>query len=99
MKTRTLFATLAIPAAAAGLLAQERVSDSPEAVVKRAAENGVIIAQGVVGAFAFESGPNVRFVNQEFTFNGRVVTGSPYSADEKTESVQTLATIATAASP
>lgn len=91
MKTRTLFAVLAIPATAVGLLAQERVPDNPEAAAKRAAENRVMIAQGTVGAFAFESGPNVRFVNQEFSFGGRVVTGAPYSADEKTESVQTLA--------
>ena len=91
MKTRTLFAALAIPATAAGLLAQQRVPDNPEAAAKMDAENRVVIAQGIGGAFALESGPNVRFVNQEFSFGGRVVTGSPYSADEKTESVQTLA--------
>ena len=91
MKTRTLFTTLAIPATAVGLLAQDIVTVDPETAAKRAAENKIVLAQGAIGAIGFSSGPeNVRFMTQEFSFSGRVVTGQPYSADEKTESVQTL---------
>ena len=87
MKTRTIFATLAVPATALGLFAQETVTVMRG---QKAADEGVMIAQGAIGGMIGEPG-NVRFFTQEFTFNGRPVTGAPYSADEKTESVQTLA--------
>jgi hypothetical protein len=88
MKTRTLFATLAIPATAAGLLAQ----DNTLLEQKKAAEAMTMVAQGPVGMVSLSSEPgNFRFVTQEFTINGKPVSGAPYSAEEKTESVQTLA--------
>lgn len=86
MKTRTIFATLAIPATAIGLLAQNVVVRDA-----RTADGPVIISQGgVMGAAIGEPG-QVRFISQEFSFMGSTVTNAPYSADEKTESVQTLA--------
>lgn len=78
MTSRTILAMLAIPAAALGLYAQE---------------GPTMVAQSAVGAIGFASGTgsNVRYFTQDFTFSGRTVTGQPYSADEKTQSVQTLA--------
>ena len=91
MKTRMILASVAIPATAVGLLAQDTVVITHGG---KAAEEGVMMAQGGIGiGFAGEPG-NVRFMTQEFSFNsinGRVVTNAPYSAEEKTESVQTLA--------
>jgi hypothetical protein len=89
MKTRMIFATLAVPATAMGLFAQDNVS-----VIRaqKLDDEGVMMAQGPneVIRFAPSTGGNM-FFTQEFSFNGRPVTGAPYSADEKTESVQTLA--------
>jgi hypothetical protein len=72
-----------------GLFAQETMTVMRG---QKAADEGVMIAQGAVGGIIGLSGEpgNFRFITQEFTFNGRPVTGAPYSADEKTESVQTL---------
>lgn len=87
MKTRTIFATLAVPATAIGLFAQENVI-----MTRKINDEGVMIAQGAAGVVGLSGQPgNFRFFTQEYTFNGRPVTGAPYSADEKTESVQTLA--------
>ncbi len=89
MKTRTIFATLAVPATAVGLFAQDNV------VMTRGiktADETVVLAQGAVGMVGLSAEPgNVRFMTQEFSFSGRVVPNAPYSADETTESVQTLA--------
>jgi hypothetical protein len=89
MKTRTIFATLAIPATAVGLFAQDNV------VITRGSKNAdeaVMLAQGAVGMVGLSGAPgNVRFMTQEFSFSGPAVTNAPYSAEEKTESVQTLA--------
>jgi hypothetical protein len=50
------------------------------------------IAQGAVGMAVFAGEPgNFKYMTQEFSFNGKTVTNAPYSAEEKTESVQTLA--------
>jgi len=76
MTTRTIFAMLAVPATAIGLYAQE---------------GPTLMAQGAVGTIGFGEPGNFHYFTQEFTFSGRPVTGQPYSADEKTESVQTLA--------
>lgn len=89
MKTRTIFATLAVPATAVALFAQDTMTVMR---AQKLADEGTMMAQtpaGVIG-FAGSTGGNV-FFTQEYTFNGRPVTGAPYSADEKTESVQTLA--------
>lgn len=75
--TKMTFAILAVPATAICLFAQ--------------GGGQVMVAQGAVGAIAFPDQPAVHYFTQEFTFNGRTVTGQPYSADEKTESVQSLA--------
>jgi len=89
MKTRTIFATLAVPATALGLFAQQSVTISGG---QRGAGEGVVMAQSAAGMMGLSGEPgNVRFFTQEFTVNGRPVTGAPYSADDKTESVQTLA--------
>ena len=90
MKTRTIFATLAIPATAAGLLAQDDIIFRK--ANKEAAET-MVLAQGAVAVAGFAGGEpgNVRFMTREFSFNGKTVTNAPYSAEEKTESVQTLA--------
>jgi hypothetical protein len=86
MRYRTLFTTLAIPATAAGLFAQDIM------IEKKRAEAGVMMAQGAVGMIGLSGEPgNFRFITQELTINGKPVANSPYSADEKTESVQTLA--------
>jgi hypothetical protein len=80
MKTRIISVAVAISATALGLFAQDN-------------KTTVEIAQGaVLGGMigSPESGP-VRFVNGAFSLPGKTVTGAPYSADEKTESVQTLA--------
>ena len=34
--------------------------------------------------------PQVEFINSEFSFDGKVVRGAPYSADAVTETIQTL---------
>jgi hypothetical protein len=90
MKIRTIFTTLAVPATAIGLFAQDNVT-----VVTRGQKNadeGIMLAQGAVGMMGLPGEPvKFQFFTQEFSFNGRPVTGEPYSADEKTESVQTLA--------
>ena len=89
MKTRTILAGLAVTATATALLAQQ---ENNMMIRTKDADGAVMLAQGPVGMIGFSGEPgNVRFVNQEFSFNGRTVTGQPYSADEKTESVQTLA--------
>ena len=90
MKTRTIFLSTAIPAAAFGLFAQEsRVVITGGA---RGGDGPVTIAQTGGGFIGISGEPgNVRFMSQEFSFNGRPVANAPYSADEKTESVQTLA--------
>jgi hypothetical protein len=88
MKTSNIFAALAIPATALGLFAQENITIREG----KAAAEGVMLAQGAVGMVGLSSEQgNFRFVTQEFSFSGRPVIGQPYSADEKTESVQTLA--------
>ena len=90
MKTRTsIWASLALPATAIGLFAQDNVTIT-RAI--KASDEATLMAQGAVGIIGFSSQPdNVRFMTQEFTFGGRPVTNAPYSADEKTESIQTLA--------
>ena len=89
MKTRTIFATLAVSATAIGLFAQDTVTVMR---AQKLADEGIMMAQGAIGMMGLPAEPgNVRFFTQEFTFNGNPVTGAPYSADEKTESVQTLA--------
>ena len=89
MKKSKMFASLAIPAAAVGLLAQDTV------VIRqgsKTADEAVFMAQTGAGAVGFAGEPmNFKFITQEFSFNGRVVTNAPYAAEEKTESVQTLA--------
>jgi hypothetical protein len=89
MKTRTIFATLAVPATAVALFAQDNVTVLR---AQKLADEGTMIAQGPAGVvrFAGATGANT-FFTQEFSFNGSPVTGAPYSADEKTESIQTLA--------
>lgn len=83
MKTRTIFAALAVPAAALGLFAQETVT-----ITGGPKGNGNGVTLGVSG----DPGYFRIFTNQTiFSANGTPVTGLPYSADEKTESVQTLA--------
>jgi hypothetical protein len=87
MKNRMLFATLAIPATTAGLFAQDTIM-----LEKKKAAEAITIAQGAVGMIGLSGEPgNVRFMAQELTINGRPVANAPYSADETTESVQTLA--------
>ena len=89
MKTRTILATLTVPATALGLFAQDTVTVMR---AQKLADEGVMMAQGAAGVIGFSSEPsNVRFFSQEFTFSGRPVAGAPYSAEEKTESIQTLA--------
>jgi hypothetical protein len=78
MKTRILLSTLAIPATALGLFAQDKAIFMAQTGVT----SGVMTASPQPGL--------VRFVNEPFMFGGSPVTGAPYSADEKTESVQTL---------
>ncbi len=89
MKTKNILTAIAIPAAAVGLFAQDSVT------VMRAQkldDEGVMMAQGAAGVVALSSEPgNFRFFTQEYSFNGRPMIGAPYSADEQTESVQTLA--------
>lgn len=92
MRIGTIFAAVAIPATAFGLLAQD---SGP--VIRSFSDRGgggeVMVAQasgGVMGMAVAEPG-NFRFLTQEFSFSGRTVTNAPYSAEEKTESVQTLA--------
>jgi hypothetical protein len=88
MRTTTIFATLAIPATAVGLFAQENITIRSAKV----ADEGIVLAQGAVGMVGLSGQPgNVRFMTQEFSFSGRAVTGQPYSGEETTESVQTLA--------
>jgi hypothetical protein len=99
MRTRTVFATLAIPATAMGLFAQQNELQAQEKALKEQAEmlahktsDRLVIAQGAVGVMALSGEPgNFQYFTQGVIFNGRPVTGAPYSADEKTESVQTLA--------
>src|SRR5262245_21166447 len=89
---KTTLATLAGFATAAGLFAQDTVTFSRD--VKEAAEAATLVAQGPIGGMvsvSAESGSNFRFMTQEFTFSGKTITNAPYSAEEKTESVQTLA--------
>jgi hypothetical protein len=90
MKTRTIFLGTAILATSApGLFAQETVTITRGS---KTADEAVMMAQGPVGMVGLSGEPgNFRFMTQEFSFNGRTVTGQPYSAEEKTESVQTLA--------
>jgi hypothetical protein len=90
MKTRTTLVTLAGFATASGLLAQNVVITRG---MKNADEATSLTAQVAIGgAFGVVGEPgNVRFMTQEFSFSGKVVTNAPYSAEEKTESVQTLA--------
>jgi len=86
MRYRTLITTLAISATAAGLFAQDVM------IEKRKAETGVMVAQGAVGMIGLSGEPgNVHFFTSDITINGKPVANSPYSANEKTESVQTLA--------
>jgi len=77
MKTRIFLSTLAIPATALGLFAQDKA---------------IVMAQtGVMGGVVTSGQPGIfRFINEPFMFGGSPVTGAPYSADEKTESLQTL---------
>src|SRR5579863_9010859 len=91
MKKRTTLATLAGFATAAGLFAQENVGVTITRGMKVADEAGTLMAQAPVGGMISLSGEpgNVRFMAQEFSFNGKPITNAPYSAEEKTESVQT----------
>ena len=90
MTQKTIWSTLVIPATAVGLFAQNNVAVTRSL---KTADEGVMLAQGAVGVIGLSSEPgNVRFMTQQdFVFNGSTVTNAPYSADEKTESVQTLA--------
>jgi hypothetical protein len=91
MKTRTTLAILAGFATAAGLFAQEGVVITRG--MKTADEAMTLMAQAPVGGMVtLSSEPgNVKFMAQEFSFSGKPITNAPYSAEEKTESVQTLA--------
>jgi hypothetical protein len=86
---KTLITAFAVPATAIGLFAQQDVLIER----KQAAEaKATMLAQGAIGMAGLAGEPgNVRFFTQELTFSGRTVTNAPYSAVEKTESVQTLA--------
>ncbi|HEY3840206.1 MAG TPA: hypothetical protein VGL72_26720 [Bryobacteraceae bacterium] len=88
---KTTLVTLAGFATAAGLFAQDTVTVTRG--MKEAAEAATLVAQGPIGGIISVAEPvgNVRFMTQEFSFSGKTVTNAPYSADEKTESVQTLA--------
>ena len=83
MRTRTIFAALAVPATAFALFAQENV------IVTGGPKGG-----GIAGAMQVSDDTGfIRTFTNQFTFssNGSPITGAPYSADERTESVQTLA--------
>ncbi len=86
---RTFYAMLAISATAVGLSAQQTVTITAG---QKGQDEGVMIAQGAAGVMGLSGAPgSFRYFTQEFSINGRTVTGAPYTADEKTESVQTLA--------
>jgi len=87
MKKRSIFTAMAIPATAVGLLAQDTVTIR----AGKLADEAVQMAQGAVGISVLSGEPgNVRFMTQDFSFIGRPVQNAPYSAEEKTESVQIL---------
>jgi len=87
MKMKTLLTMLAIPATAAALFAQDTII-----LAQKKTAEAQLMAQGPVGMVAFSGEPgNFQFITHEFSIDGRPVTNAPYSADEKTESVQTLA--------
>ncbi len=94
MKTRSIFATLVIPATALGLFAQNEAQQEKVTAERHFAAGvgePVIVAQGAIrGMISLPDEPGVvEFMRQEFS--GRTVTNAPYSAEEKTETVQTLA--------
>lgn len=89
MKTRSIFTALAIPATAVGLFAQQ---ENVMFEAHGAAAAPVLIAQGPIGFAGLSADPGaVKFLNEEFSFTVNTVANAPYSGEEKTESVQTLA--------
>jgi hypothetical protein len=81
----SLFAAAAA-ASAQDVFFQQKVAGPPPDAEAGATEIG---PGGPVGAVTI-GGPAFGFVSHEFTAGLRQVTGAPYSADETTESVQTL---------
>lgn len=72
--------------AAGAMFAQQDVTVTPALPVPPPGAGPFFFAQGAPG------GPgNVAFVSREFAFSLKPVKGAPYSADETTQSVQTLA--------
>ena len=93
MKTRTIFATLAIPATALGLFAQSDKAADERQFTHTFQNAPFYFAQGAIGGMISHAdglGP-VALISQGFSLSGPTVTGAPYSAEEKTETVQTLA--------
>lgn len=77
--------------ATCALLAQQNVTVAPALPVPAGA-GPIFLAQGPRAMLSVPGGPgNFMFVSQEFAFSMEPVKGAPYSADETTQSVQTLA--------
>ncbi len=49
------------------------------------------LTEPAMGMMTKIAGPQVQFMHNEFSFDSKVVTGAPYSADAVTESIQTMA--------